>query len=68
MMCFRCGQPFYFTSVKGSMYLLTNDGIKPRPPLGVPKVFTPDPFGSVVPELPPEFRDGEATEYKEPNR
>jgi hypothetical protein len=66
MMCLKCGSAWYMTNHRGSIYILTDQGIKPREPGGVPRVFTPDPQGYLIPELNFDFRAGKGTEYKEP--
>lgn len=65
MMCVKCGAAFYMVTHRGSILVLTNEGVKPRAPEGTPRVFTPDNVGYLRPSPSPEFKDGEATEFKE---
>ena len=65
MMCVKCGNAWYMMNTRGSMYVLTDDGIKPREPDGVPRVFVPDHIGFIKPELTKDFQEGKGTEYEE---
>ena len=65
MMCVRCGNPWYLLNRRGSIFVLTDEGLKPRAPTGTPRVFVPDEVGYVLPELPPGYGEDQE-EFQEP--
>lgn len=62
MLCVKCGKPWYLVKENGSLLVMTNQGWRPRDPVGR-KEYDGYSFGQ--PEMPPELV-GSKSEYRDP--
>jgi len=59
-MCHKCGQPWYMLRENGSLVVMTDQGMMPRPPVGKRHIIT-----NLFPELTEEDLPVNA-EFKDP--
>lgn len=65
MICKRCGQTWYMLRSNGSMIVCTDQGMKPKPPIGASSVVSFPQDNIMIAELMKNMTQGLAHEFKE---